>query len=968
MSKNGGPQKRKAPSSRKYKGSSKKKEIYTYEDDGDEGLVSDNENEVVAADDDESLSGSEVGWNSDDELAYNIGPKGKSGKGKGGKQLTVDSDDEEDEEDEEEDDEDAIDLSEMLNKKQRNGNKKDEKEDYEEEDEESADDESEEEEEDDDELEETHQRLLKAIDHFASTGDETAPTKSSGTDIQQLPESAYLSTQSDANTVSMNALLSALDGSNSQGLSAVKKTLSELEKNIVAPKFVEKVVSDRTERKIAYEGTTKEMDKWQDHVATFRQAKTLDIAQDTRKSNNYKSLVKKYIPSNSMEEEIQMVLVSNKTRDKDALKQEQEVDALGERTLTVEEMRSRQAEIAKTKALLFYEQMKRHRINKIKSKSYHRIKKRQRLRQEQKEADILKDADPEAFKEMQEATATRRIKERMDFKHRSTSKFAKRMLKYSHVNPSMREAYNETLQLGNELREKVHEDINAREGDDSDHGSVDSLSDDNEEEEDGEKKSKSRVSVAFKASKALRQAGILDPSQSEIDPEVQGKYKNLFNMDFMKRAQAEQKEKAHEEAMSVLREIEDMERGDGGKYGDSDDEDDLFASNSVNKRKKAIGKGELTTARKEVDDLLQTGSSMRLSSKNAKFVSKGSNGGAVSVSKVGHGYVEEDNAPQEENKSLEDEDNDDKVENNPWLQAHAEGEKKKKPKKGKKGAAQKDNNSELYISLDALIDKKHPVEEAKTDNGEVNSKQKNKKQKKGKKGVSDDTSMVNGSSTSNGNTQGSTSTDVHSANPKSLIATKTQAEMVQAAFSGPNLEEEFETFKKGVVDAETGLAEKEMDIIKNVKAGWGDWAGPDKQVSDKILSKRDKLMAKAKQEADAKKAQRQDKKKPNVIISSRRVKTAAKFKVADVPHPFRTREEYERSIRMPIGEEWNASNVVRVNTKPEVLLRAGRVVEAAKLTKKQTQDAKIARLKDNLPVKSITKTKAGGGIKRKFKP
>ena len=46
-----------------------------------------------------------------------------------------------------------------------------------------------------------------------------------------------------------------------------------------------------------------------------------------------------------------------------------------------------QAELAKTKALLFYEQMKRHRINKIKSKSFHRIKKRQRMRRQAAEED-----------------------------------------------------------------------------------------------------------------------------------------------------------------------------------------------------------------------------------------------------------------------------------------------------------------------------------------------------------------------------------------------------------------------------------------------------------------------------------------------------------------------------------------------------------------------------------------------------
>ena len=78
-----------------------------------------------------------------------------------------------------------------------------------------------------------------------------------------------------------------------------------------------------------------------------------------------------------------MVLVKTGATDKQA--KDREDDELGKRNLTVAELRQRQAELAKTRALLFYEQMKNHRINKIKSKAYHRIKKRQRVRKGQEE-------------------------------------------------------------------------------------------------------------------------------------------------------------------------------------------------------------------------------------------------------------------------------------------------------------------------------------------------------------------------------------------------------------------------------------------------------------------------------------------------------------------------------------------------------------------------------------------------------
>jgi U3 small nucleolar RNA-associated protein 14 len=49
--------------------------------------------------------------------------------------------------------------------------------------------------------------------------------------------------------------------------------------------------------------------------------------------------------------------------------EQSEAEALAARGFTVEQVKERQAELARMRALLFYEQQKRHRINKIKSTS-----------------------------------------------------------------------------------------------------------------------------------------------------------------------------------------------------------------------------------------------------------------------------------------------------------------------------------------------------------------------------------------------------------------------------------------------------------------------------------------------------------------------------------------------------------------------------------------------------------------------
>jgi U3 small nucleolar RNA-associated protein 14 len=89
-----------------------------------------------------------------------------------------------------------------------------------------------------------------------------------------------------------------------------------------------------------------------------------------------------------------------------------------------------------------------------------------------------------------------------------------------------------------------------------------------------------------------------------------------------------------------------------------------------------------------------------------------------------------------------------------------------------------------------------------------------------------------------------------------------------------------------------------------VKAGWGDWAGPGAggmQISQKVLNKRDRLLTKVQQENAVKVLGRADHKMAGVMISNRRVKTASKYKITELPHPFTSVEEYERSLQMPLG-------------------------------------------------------------------
>jgi len=143
-----------------------------------------------------------------------------------------------------------------------------------------------------------------------------------------------------------------------------------------------------------------------------------------------------------------------------------------------------------------------------------------------------------------------------------------------------------------------------------------------------------------------------------------------------------------------------------------------------------------------------------------------------------------------------------------------------------------------------------------------------------------------------------------------------QAEIIRRAFAGDDVEAEFEAEKKATI------AEEEDKIIDNTLPGWGNWVG---EGISKREQKRNKGRFLAKQEG-IKPQYRKDAKLKHVIINQKRLKKNVGYLASTLPFPFTNRVEYERSIRMPIGAEWNVKETHLANTKPRVLVKPGRII------------------------------------------
>lgn len=65
--------------------------------------------------------------------------------------------------------------------------------------------------------------------------------------------------------------------------------------------------------------------------------------------------------------------------------------------------------------------------------------------------------------------------------------------------------------------------------------------------------------------------------------------------------------------------------------------------------------------------------------------------------------------------------------------------------------------------------------------------------------------------------------------------------------------------------------------------------------------------------------------KAHVIISEKKDKKAAKYMVKDLPYPYTSKAQFERSIETPLGPEWNTRVGFQRGTLPKVTKKVRRI-------------------------------------------
>ncbi|KAI8377369.1 small-subunit processome [Blakeslea trispora] len=680
--------------------------------------------------------------------------------------------------------------------------------------------------------------------------------------------------EDESKKLSLNDLMDTIEDESSFGaLKTGLETLVGKGKNLTrraldAP--LAKRVQDRVDRQVALESAKEEITKWQPTVKMVREAEHLVFPlQDTSVAPKESRTSAAMASKFKAETPLEQQIAEALAQAGMKDEELEEFEALKLNKLTVEEVEARRKELRLMRELMFRHEVKNKRLKKIKSKSYRKLKRKEK----EKMSLQVNEIDHEMEDEDQMDAAKSRAEERMTLKHKNTSKWARRALARGTQDEGTREAIMEQLRRGEELRRRI--------GDDESEGSSD------DEEDDAYVQSQ------------------LDKLNQEIDQDTQPA-KGLMSMKFMQDAAKRQLEATKQNVAEFEKEW---------LAANSDEEDEAtekkeahFTVVANNPGRMAFGAKakQIKTAANEKEEEEEE--------ENVKIVM--SEGGQIKKLSHSAAHNTRTTTPIEVKASPLADLDDDAV--NPWLQADTSRLAKKASKKNKASSSQTESRVEQSLSKLERAKKESTSNNKHADDVELDlnkvmtiKKQQQPTAPKKQQVKSAKAKLAQGESDSESD-DAEESNMVHNSK-----VSFNQRELVARAFANDDVVAEFEDEKMAEIEED---ADKVEDLTL---PGWGSWGG-----SGVKKNKKKKKILKVTKGVDAEK--RKDAKLSHVIINEKTNKKAEKYQTTAVPFPFKTMEQYERSISTPVGGEWNTRQTFLKLTKPRVITKLGKVIDPLK--------------------------------------
>uniref|UniRef100_A0A034WGJ6 U3 small nucleolar RNA-associated protein 14-like protein A n=1 Tax=Bactrocera dorsalis TaxID=27457 RepID=A0A034WGJ6_BACDO len=760
------------------------------------------------------------------------------------------------------------------------------------------------------------------------------------------------------------------------GLHDIVKVLQTTKKHVEAGKQLKVVQSskkvldkpleipqaNRLKRGLGYDKTKKNLGRWDAVVSQNRNAETQVFPLRSETIYVDTSLYRKPL-ERSLKSELAIELEAEQARLKAAKRElagdTENVEELAKREaellkkkLTRDELFARRKELAYLKMRESQKSLKARKQNKIKSKKYHKLLKKQKMQEQIKQFEILQKTNPEAALEKLNELEKNRVLERASLRHKNTGTWAKNLQIRAKYDKDVRKDLSEQLQISRQLTQKKID------------------SDDDTDDDNATKASHISTEKELNESDPFNPWTRLESIQKDGGTnEVEGENWRKYWLD------RNENEKMLDEYKKLLVE-EDMSDDEQKKIKETTENDEKLL-NEVDSRKKA------------------TKQKVKKANKMSKKVVKANNKTTVVEEEIkssgaGEWLVEETNICNSENISNDTNIDDifDKQEDKIKQKVTKKMRELSKKAKLLKKTQLKDTKQKKRLKKDELknlkdlsfkkelkrpiIDEELGIEEKSKSNVEINMENFKKALDSQALQTEPPTIEIKPSTIIDPNkltdvklkqhvnnfiglneSIGAADDDVDVSGDEDNDKVYLDQQMtISQAFEDDDIIADFTRDK--AKDSE--VKDAEIDLFM---PGWGSWAGAGISAERQAAIKNKRLVLKL-----AKKEKRRDDNKGGLYINETASKQLRSHLVSEVPFPFTSVADYEGSIRATIGRNCVPETAFRMLTRPAIITHKGQVIEPmdqSEITKPQRRlrhvvDRRIARMNENRPAK-IVKTK-----------
>lgn len=823
----------------------------------------------------------------------------------------------------------------------------------------------------------SHSKLLEAVSQL-DKGQRIKKAERSEPTLQVSEFHLVKSGISDRDAVHVHDLAKVL-GKKGHHRDITETLKATQKKSNVLQKPLEKAAAERIKREVGFENTKKELKKWNSIITKNRIAESLQFPL------NQPSALK-LEPTNEFISRFR--LQSDLEKELAALEpQKENIEQKGnEFSLTLKEVVMKRKEAARIRAQQSYREAKARRQGKIKSKKFHRVQRKEKVKLQLKEFEQLQKTDPQAALEKLEQLDKTRAEERMTLRHKSTGKWAKSKQIRAKYDTETRQQLAQQLAVSRELTQKLRKSNDSEEEDEDNNPSTQPVVNDKENPWIGSVKTESEINEFVTGYRKYwdKQSQKIQKQESDVNNKnpieikhdshsaATSKDQNIDNVESTEIQNHKEVRKTiksdgqvtssrdlkllstakHQDAASDTHSSKIQSNKQGLEITKSNDENVTHRSNKISKRKVSDDKNNTKAKLRKKDVNTTSATSVwnveSIQTDNVSNVFDFSNRDIPNDEKINKMFdiMEEEIEAQIKSKleRVNTSETHDKVlnkrniKNNVRFEESDEFDGLEIQARNRKpildtplDEGTKDNSAELNVSLRSVKNmERNILSVTKSDISKTEIDPNKYMNVKPKHLYTDLPADITG---------GDDALD-------DIDDEEEKHNVISEAFADDDVVEEFRKEKQEEVEKSRP---KDIDLTL---PGWGNWGGKNVKVSKR---KKKRFVLKFPKEVP-----RKDENKGDVIIFEGDNQKIKEHQVTELPYPFTTVRDYEASVRMPIGRNFVPENAHRKLIEPVVKTRIGAVIEP------MTEDV-LVKADANKTRKLINKKKGTVVKKRKVK-